>query len=70
MARYALTDNEFKTIEELITYSPERGSKPTQIREMFDGLIVDPLLRRAVAGLAGPVPAMEKCLPPLPVNAL
>lgn len=39
MARYTLTDNEFKTIEELITYSPERGRKPTKIREMFDGIL-------------------------------
>jgi len=34
-----LTDNEFKTIEALITYSPKRGSKPTHIREMFDGIL-------------------------------
>lgn len=39
MARYSLTDNEFKAIETLITYSPERGRKPTKIREMFDGIL-------------------------------
>lgn len=39
MARYSLTDNEFKAIEALITYSPPRGRKPTKIREMFDGIL-------------------------------
>ena len=39
MARYSLTDNEFKTIESLITYSPARGRKPTKVREMFDGIL-------------------------------
>ncbi len=39
MARYSLTDNAFKAIEALITYSPERGRKPTKIREMFDGIL-------------------------------
>lgn len=39
MARYSLTDNEFKTIESLITYKPPRGREPTKIREMFDGIL-------------------------------
>lgn len=39
MTRYSLTDNEFKAIESLITYSPERGRMPTKIREMFDGIL-------------------------------
>ena len=39
MARYSLTDNEFKAIEALITYSPERGRRPTKIREMFDAIL-------------------------------
>ncbi len=39
MARYSLTDNEFKAIETLITYSPERGRKPTKIKARFDGIL-------------------------------
>lgn len=39
MPRYDLTDNEFRLIEPLITYSPPRGRKPTKIREMFNGIL-------------------------------
>ncbi len=39
MDRYSLTDHEFTTIEALITYSPDRGMKPTKIREIFDGIL-------------------------------
>lgn len=39
MARYSLTDNEFKAIEALIRYKPARGTEPTLIREMFDGIL-------------------------------
>lgn len=39
MPRYALTENEFRTIEPLIAYKPKRGRPPTQIREMFDAIM-------------------------------
>lgn len=39
MARYALTENEFRTIEPLINYKPERGRSPTKVREMFDAIM-------------------------------
>ncbi len=39
MPRYALTDNEFRTIEHLVTYKPTRGSPPTKVREMLDAIM-------------------------------
>jgi len=39
MPRYALTENEFRTIEPLITYKPGRGRPPTKIKEMFDAIL-------------------------------
>ena len=39
MARYALTENEFRTIEALITYKPKHGRPPTKVREMFDAIM-------------------------------
>ena len=39
MLRYALTDNEYRTIEPLIAYKPARGRSPTRVREMFDGIM-------------------------------
>ena len=39
MPRYALTENEFRTIESLITYKPRRGRPPTKIRETFDAIL-------------------------------
>ena len=39
MARYELTENEFRTIESLITYKPKRGRPPTKVREMFDAIM-------------------------------
>jgi Transposase and inactivated derivatives len=39
MARYELTENEFRLIEPLITYKPPRGRPPTKVREMFNAIM-------------------------------